>query len=84
MLLVTSRRQLGTGLQLAKHLCLSSLSPEDAADLLRQEAGAERVTPPQAQKLAHVCGNNALAVTTIGGFIACQAVTPEVRNSHCI
>jgi hypothetical protein len=38
------------------------------------------VTPPQAQELAHICGNNALALMIIGGFIASATVTAEVRE----
>ena len=76
--LVTSRCHLGGGLQGAKHLHLSSLSPEHAAELLRNGAGAECLLPAQASTLARICGNNALALTIIGGFIACHAVTAEV------
>ena len=78
-LLVTSRCQLGCGLQGAEQLQLSSLSPEHAADLLRREAGETRATPDQAKQLAHICGCNALALMIIGGFIASQAVKAEVR-----
>ena len=78
--LVTSRCQLGGGLPRAEQLHLSSLSEHDAIELLRQRAGRDRLTPPQAQKLASICGNNALALTLIGGFIASQAVTAEVRR----
>ncbi len=81
--LVTSRCQLGCGLQGAEQLRLSSLSPEHAADLLRQEAGSDRLPPPQGKTLAHICGYNALALKIIGGFIASQAVTAEVRRVHC-
>ena len=47
--LVTSRCQLGGGLHRAEHLYLTSLSSGHAADLLRQEAGADRATPLQAR-----------------------------------
>ena len=77
--LVTSRCQLGGGLQSARHLHLTSLSPKHAVDLLCRWAGADQVAPPQAEKLAGICGNNALALTIIGGFIASQVVTAEVR-----
>ena len=77
--LVTSRCQLDGGLHGTKHISIGSLSPEYAVDLLRQEAGEKLVMPEQAETLAHICGKNALALTIIGGFIACQAVTAEVR-----
>jgi hypothetical protein len=82
--LVTSRCHLGDGLQAAEHLPLGSLPPEHAGYLLRQEAGADRVTPSQAQTLAGICGNNALALTIIGGFIACQHVSADVWSAHRI
>ena len=77
--LITSRCELGGGMQRAEHLHLVSLPGKHAAELLRQEAGPERVTPLQAQKLASICGNNALALTLISGIIASQAITAEVR-----
>ncbi len=80
--IVTSRCQLGGGIHGAKHFHIRSLSPGCAADLLRSEAGEDLVMPEQADTLAHICGNNALALTIIGGFVACHAVTAEVRNSH--
>ena len=78
--LVTSRCQLGCGLQGAEQLHLDSLQPEHAADLLRRQAGATRATKQQAEKLAHICNHNALALTIIGGFIASHAVTAQVRT----
>ena len=78
--LVTSRCQLSCGLQGAKQLRLSSLLPVDAAELLRRLAGAGPVTPPQLQRLACICAQNALALTIIGGFINSQVVTAEVRH----
>ena len=79
--LVTSRCQLGGGLQGAEQLHLSSLSPQHATELLRHEAGTGRVTISQAQALAVICGSNALALTIIGGLIASHAVTAEVRDA---
>ena len=78
--LVTSRCQLSCGLQGAVQLDLRSLLPEHAADLLRRLAGAGRVTPPQLQRLAGLCAQNALALTIIGGFINSQVVTAEARH----
>ena len=78
--LITSRCQLGCGLQGAEQLHLDSLLPQHAANLLRREAGAARATGLQAEKLAHICNSNALALTIIGGFIASHAVTAEVRT----
>lgn len=77
--LVTSRCQLGCGLQRAEQLQLGSLPSQHAVDLLRQEAGEARLMPEHAHTLAHICGNNALALTIIGGFIASQKVTALVR-----
>ena len=78
--LITSRCQLGCGLQGAEQLHLHSLQPEHAAGLLRQEAGATRATEPQAETLARICNHNALALTLIGGFIGSHAVTAEVQT----
>ena len=77
-LLVTSRCQLGCGLNGASQLHLASLTQDDAVALLRFEAGEQAVTMEQASSLASVCGCNALALTIIGGFIACERVTAEV------
>ena len=77
--IITSRQVLSLGLQRAKQLTLSSLPPQDAAKLLRQEAGSDQVTQPQAEELADTCGCNALALTIIGGFIASSRVKAEVR-----
>ena len=77
-LLITSRCQLGSGLQGATQLHLASLTEEDAVTLLCNEAGAQAPSVEQAVTLAGVCGRNALALTIIGGFIACQRVTAEV------
>ena len=49
--LVTSRCQIG----LWTHHHLGSLSPEHSAGLLREQAGASRVTLVQSQKLAQIC-----------------------------
>ena len=84
IVLITSRCQLGCGLQGAEQLWVSSLLPEHAANLLRQEAGAARPALPQAETLAHICNYNALALTIIGGFIASQAVTAEARTYFMI
>ena len=75
-ILMTSRSQLGCGLQGAERLHLRSLTPEHAAALLRIEAG---VTPPQARKLASICGCNALAMRVLGGAVARRAFHAEVR-----
>jgi hypothetical protein len=81
--LVTSQWQLGCGLQRAEQLHLNSLSPEHAAELLRQEAGAARVTPSEVHDLALICGHNALALKMIGGMIASQAATAKVWGIFC-
>ena len=60
-------------------LHLASLTEDNAAALLRFEAGGRAVTMEQATRLAGICGCNALALTIIGGFIACQRVTAQVR-----
>ena len=78
--LVTSRCTLDVGLQGARQHELSSLPPEAAAELLRQEAGPDQVTQPQAEELAMVCGHNALALKIIGGFIASCKVTAQARS----
>ena len=78
--IVTSRCSLGCGLGGAEQLNLSSLAPGHAADLLQHEATAKRITPEQAKKLARICGHNALALMIIGGFIASETVTAEVRH----
>ena len=77
-LLVTSRCSLGGGLDGVPQLHLVSLSQQDASALLRFAAGDQPVTDEQATSLAGVCGCNTLALTIIGGFIACQRVSAEV------
>lgn len=76
--LVTSRCALECGLKGAAQLRLECLTPDSAAELLHQQAGAHRATQAQAKKLAAICGHNALALTIVGGFIASQAITAEV------
>ena len=78
-LLVTSRCQLGGGITGARQVHLAKLAEQDAITLLRFEAGEQPLTDEQATRLAGVCGCNALALTIIGGFIACQRVTAQVR-----
>ena len=75
---MTSRCHIGGGLQGAVQLHLAKLTQHDAAALLRFEAGEQEVAAEQAAKLAEVCGCNALALTIIGGFIACQRITVQV------
>ena len=58
---------------------LRSLAMDSAIELVRREAGDIQVSRQQAEQLAGVCGCNALALTIIGGFIACERVTPDVR-----
>ena len=77
-LLTTSRCELGGGLNGALQLHLDSLTQRDAVALLQFEAGEQAVTAAQAMILADICGCNALALTIVGGFIACQRVTAEV------
>ena len=78
IILVTSRCTLAFSLQGARHH-VSSLPPEAAAKLLRQEAGPERVTQVQAEDLAMICGFNVLAVNIISGFIARSRITAQAR-----
>lgn len=74
----TAQCRVGCELHGVEELQLSSLLPEQAAALLSQVAGPDRVTPPQAQQLVASCGCNALALKLIGSFIKLQAVTAEV------
>jgi len=82
--LVTSRCQVDCELQGVEELRLDSLPAKQAADLLCHIVGAGHFTPPQAEQLETVCGNNALAVRLIGAFIQTKAVKAEVRHGHLV
>ena len=60
---------------------LRTLAMDSAVDLLQAEAGDVRVTDEQARQLANSCARNALILTVIGGLIAGESVTPDVRSS---
>ena len=58
---------------------LGTLAMASAVQLVKAHAGGICATDGQAKQLADMCARNALALTIVGGFIACERVTPDVR-----
>jgi hypothetical protein len=79
-LVVNSRMALGRGLGGAPQIRLGALPAEDAQQLLLMHSGKEvQWGEGQAAHLAEVCGGNPLALTLVGGLLASERCSPQVR-----
>jgi hypothetical protein len=77
-LVVNLRMALGQGLGGAPQILLGGLPAADAQQLLLMHSG-KGVQLEQAEELAEGCGGNPLALTLVGGLLASQRCTPQVR-----
>ena len=79
MVLVTSRKPLGTSLNRAVQLRLGPLSAEASAELLITLSGTGvDWCAAEAEKLVDVCGGNPLAISILAGSLRGQLCTPKV------
>jgi hypothetical protein len=81
-LMVNSRIDLGGRLHGAPHIRLGALPDADAEQLLLLRAGEHvQWEEGQALQLVEMCGNNALALTVVGGLLAARSTNPEVSGN---
>lgn len=79
MVLVTSRRSLGSSLGRAVQLPLGALSAEAGTELLIDFAGTGvDWEVGEAERLVHICGGCPLAIKILAGFLNGQQCTPKV------
>ena len=79
MVLVTSRRSLGTNLGRAAQLRLGALSAKAGAELLTDLAGkGVDWGAGEAEALVDICGGCPLALKILAGFLSGQQCTPKV------